>query len=955
VRRLGRSPTVALVVAGTAVATAASAATDSTGPLGPAGIFSALVLLVTAFSGITPGLITAAFGGIVIGVGFTGDARGVADLLAYLLTTLLVVIIVTRLVEARETAQTALAQVDSMVRNAPIGMAFVDNDLRFVEINDTLARLNGRPVADHIGRRVDELDGLRDTPIPGLIEQVLRTGRSVLDVPFTGADVRVSAGYYPVRGADHVISGVGIVVREVTAEHERDLLFDRVTRLQELTTALSTTGTVGEVVDTAVRSLQHAVSARAVSFCRVDDDTVVVEGSIGYDEEIASQWTSFALDADVPIADAIRTGRPVLCDTMRDAVTRYPHLASSLTVDESNAIVAVPLRGESSVFGAIGISFTEEHSFDRDQESFLLAAATQAATAYERAAAFEAERTARRAAEAANRRLAYLSEATAVLSQSLEPETTMQRLADLAVPTLSDWCAVHIVEGDYAYPVAMASENPDLTAAVRDLSERHPVPINAPAGLGAVVRSGEPIVLRRVTMDAVRAATDETEVVDLLSRLRSIAIVPMSFAGKVVGTVTLSNTTDRDLDDAIVALAGELAARAAQAITNARLYQERNSVAETLQASLMPPSTPMVPGIDLATRFVPASQGLDVGGDFYDVLRLGTVDDPAPTWALVIGDVRGKGADAAAITGIARATIRAAALDETSPARMLEKLNQVLLAAAQDDRFATETGEPRFCTACVITVTPTADCAELVVAVGGHPLPFLLRRDGALDQVGTPGGLIGVMGDPGITDVRMRLGPGDALVLFTDGVTERHAGRDFFDEEGLRRVLTTCSHLDAGDIAERVGVASREYVPNEPKDDMAILVARVSVLTGVGRPSRMTLPSTDRAAALARRFVRASLVEMDARHLLDTAALLASELVTNALLHGDGVISIEILAVIDGVRVAVADAHPDLPVRRTASSDDEHGRGLLLVEKLAERWGVDADPPGKSVWFELRR
>lgn len=873
-------------------------------------------------------------------------------LLVAVAVTTVVVTAVAWVAGARAKGHAPHAEADSMVRDAPVGMAFVDSEHRFVEINDALAEMSGRAASELVGCRVEDVAALRGGDIPELIEEVLRTGRSLIDVPFRHLDLRVAASYYPVRGADHGIRGVGVVVRKVLVEG-RDLLFDRVTRLQELTTALSTTGTVVEVVETAVRSIQHAVAARTVSFCRVDGDTVRVEGSIGYDDDGTRAFAGFSIDDDLPVAEAIRGGAPVLCDTRDHALARYPQLATSGTLEEANAIAALPLQGESSVLGAIGISFVEEHRFDHDERAFLIAAATQAATAYERAAAFEAEREARRAAEAANRRLAYLAEATAVLSQSLDPETTMQRLAELAVPTLSDWCAVHIVEGEYAYAVAMASENPEATAMVRDLSARHPVPISAPAGLGAVVRTGEPIVMRRVTMDAVRASTEETEVVDLLRGLRSIAIVPMAFRGNIVGTVTLSNTTDRNLDDSDVSLARELAARAAQAVTNARLYQERNTVAQTLQASLMPPSTPMIPGLDIATRFVSASEGLDVGGDFYDVFRLGTVDRPAPTWALVIGDVRGKGADAAAITGIARATIRAGALDETSPSRMLTKLNEVLLATAQDDRFASETGEPRFCTACVITVTPTPDGAELLVAIGGHPPPFLVRADGQLGQVGTLGALIGVVGDPGIKDERVHMAPGDSLVLFTDGVTERHAGRDFFDDEGLTSVLAECAGLGASEVAGRVERASRGYVPAEPKDDMAILVATVPALATVGKVTRLGLPANDNAAAMARRFVSASLPDLDASHVADTAVLLASELVTNALLHGKASISIEVLGVTNGVRVAVTDEHPGLPALRPPSREDEHGRGLLLVEKLAARWGVDAHPPGKSVWFEL--
>lgn len=676
-----------------------------------------------------------------------------------------------------------------------------------------------------------------------------------------------------------------VEVREAAQFAQRDLLLDRVTRLQELTSALSTAGTAVDVVETAVHAIERAVEATGTSFCRLDGDTVSVEGSTGYSDEVKREWTSFPVASPLPISDAIRTGEPVLCTTRAEVVDRYPSTAASLVGSASQAFAVLPLRGESTVFGAIGISFGEERSFAPDEVAFLVAIATQVATAYERATSFEAERSARQAAERASERLAYLSESTAVLSQSLDTETTLQRVAELAVPVLADWCAVHIVHGELAYPVALAGRDPAATAMVRELSQRHPVPIDAPAGLGAVVRTGEPIVLRRVTMDAVRASTDEREVVDLLSRLRSIAILPMTFQGEVLGTVTLSNTTDRRLEDADVALAHELAARAAQAITNARLYTQRTQIAQTLQASLMPPSAMIVPGIDVATRFVAAAEGLDVGGDFYDIFRLGTIDDPAPTWALVIGDVRGKGADAAAITGIARATIRATALDERSPARMLERLNQVLLATVQDDRFASETGEPRFCTACVVTATPTARGAALIVAVGGHPLPYVVRASGVVETAGRLGGLIGVLPDPDITDLPLRLGPGDSLVLFTDGVTERHAGRRFFDDEGLLATLADCVGLGADDVAERVEHASRTFVETEPRDDLAILVAHVPELSA-GAVARAELPSTEQAASLARRFVRDTFAELGVVDYLDYAALLTSELVTNALIHG---------------------------------------------------------------------
>ena len=846
----------------------------------------------------------------------------------------------------------ARGQVEALVRNAPVGIGFVDRDLRFLEINETLAAMNGRSVAETIGRHVDEI--ARTAEPPQMIREVLRTGESRLDVPVATPDRHLMAGYYPVRGGDGSISGVGILVREVTAEHERDLLVDRLTRLQGLTAELAVAGSVEEVVDAAVRTLQHAVGARAASFCRIDGETVRIEGSIGYPPEVTERWCAFPLAEEVPLAESIRTGQPVLLGSRAELLARYPHLASSMVWGGSSAAAALPLRGESTVFGAIGISFDDDRTFDAALVSFLVAATTQCATAYERALAFESERGARQAAEAASRRLEYLSSATAILSTSLDPATTMQRLAELAAPALGDWCAVHLVEGDYAHPVAMASGDPEATATVRDLSERHPIPISAPAGLGAVVRTGEPVVLRSVSMEAVRASTQEGELVDLLSRLRAITIIPMSFQGRVLGTMTLSNTTDRELSDDDIALASELAARAAQAVTNARLYQDRARVASTLQASLLPTSPTIIPGVDVATRFVPAAEGVDVGGDFYDVFRLGTAEDLTPTWAIVIGDVRGKGADAAAITGIARATIRATALDERSPAAMLQRLNQVLLATANDQPDVIGASEPRFCTACVITVTPSAGGAELVVASGGHPLPYVVRSDGRLEEAGRHGGLIGVVPAPTIHDIRVHLASGDAIVLYPDGVTERHDGARFFDDVGLERVLAGCAGRTASEVARAVEEATRGFAATTLTDDVALVVARVPDPASIGTIDRRSLPEGDHAAAIARQFVARTLEQQGAGSLVETAVLLTSELVTNALLHGMPTVHVDVLEVADGFRIAVSDEHPLLPTPRQATRDDEHGRGLLLIEHLADRWGVDPSPPGKSVWFELR-
>jgi serine phosphatase RsbU (regulator of sigma subunit)/PAS domain-containing protein/anti-sigma regulatory factor (Ser/Thr protein kinase) len=952
-RRLRGPSVVALLVVGAAVAWAGAELTEQRGALGPAGTFIALVLVAAAVAGSTAGLAATLVGAVLLWLVFTPprwslritDARDAADVLSFVGVAIALNIALAGLARARAAAQTALGQVAAMVRSAPVGMAFVDRNLVFLDVNEALAGMIERTVPDLVGTP------LLDEQSASHVREVLASGEPQLDVRLetsgaqTGRHLRVLAGYYPVFGADGAIAGVGIVVREVTAEHERDLLLSRVTRLQELTETLAEAGTTTEVAQRSVEALASALVARAATFMRLVDGRCVLESSTGHPEAFIERWRAFPLESEVPLADAIRTGEPVFCSSARELTERWPSLIGSVLRDDSLSIAALPLRGESSTFGAIGLSFDHERTFATDEIQFLMSAATACATAYERSSAFEAERD-------ANRRLKYLLDATAVLSESLDIETTLQRLAEIAVPALADWCAVHLVHGDVAVLEAIASEDAALTDVVRDVSLRHPIKLGTP-GLGSVASTGRAMVLNRVTLDAVRASTAEGELVDMLTRLRSIAIVPMKVQGKVIGTVMLSNITDRDVEPAEAQLAKDLAARASQAITNARLYTDRARVASTLQASLMPTSPPTIPGIEVATRFVPALEGLDVGGDFYDVFRLGTVDDPAPTWALVIGDVRGKGADAAAITGIARATIRAAALDERSPAKMLSRLNQVLLAAASDDRFATETGEPRFCTACVITVTPTTRGADLVVAVGGHPLPFVLRRDGSLEQVGKPGGLIGAVPTPDLVDMHAEISAGDSLVLYTDGITERHTGTMFFDEDGLTEVLLGCRDLDADQIAEQVEVSARDFAADAPKDDLAVLVAQVPVPVGGGSVDRMVLPDDETAAAIARRFLADALDARSLAHVGEAAILLASELVTNAVLHGSAPLVVDVCAIDEGVRVTVIDAHPSLPILRSVGKDDEHGRGLYLVEALSSRWGIDAHPPGKAVWFEL--
>jgi len=310
----------------------------------------------------------------------------------------------------------------------------------------------------------------------------------------------------------------------------------------------------------------------------------------------------------------------------------------------------------------------------------------------------------------------------------------------------------------------------------------------------------------------------------------TVSVIPLRSQSRAVGAITLVTGAGRALEDADLQLAEQLAVRAGTAIENARLFADRSRVARSLQAGLLPPSLPTVPGLELGARYAPAGEGVEVGGDFYDAFAV-----DGGRWLLVVGDVRGKGVDAAAVTGLARHTIRSIAMYEARPSKILAHLNRVLLAAEADRTAALvscqeapwELTEPRFCTVAIALVEPRRSGAGVVVCSGGHPLPLVGRADGGCEVVGRPGSLLGACVEIELHDVGLDLGPGDALVCFTDGIVERHQGREFFDESGIAEVLREAAGSDAATLAARIEQEARSRFADTPHDDMAVLVARV--------------------------------------------------------------------------------------------------------------------------------
>jgi serine phosphatase RsbU (regulator of sigma subunit) len=262
-------------------------------------------------------------------------------------------------------------------------------------------------------------------------------------------------------------------------------------------------------------------------------------------------------------------------------------------------------------------------------------------------------------------------------------------------------------------------------------------------------------------------------------------------------------------------LATSLAARAALHIQNARLYAERSHIARTLQASLRPRALPAVDGALLAARFRAAGDQNEVGGDFYDVFRSGD-----GVWTAIIGDVAGKGPEAAAITALARHTLRTASLLEDDPAANLQLLNRVLWS----DSSARD-----FCTVVYARLCAAQTGLEVRFANGGHPAPLLVRPDGSVQRVDAGRGpLVGGVEDATFAEATLHLQPGELLLAYTDGVTEVRTSDPGLGERELRATLARFAGRPAEDVVEAVTARAVELQGGNQRDDIAVLAIQAA-------------------------------------------------------------------------------------------------------------------------------
>ncbi len=426
----------------------------------------------------------------------------------------------------------------------------------------------------------------------------------------------------------------------------------------------------------------------------------------------------------------------------------------------------------------------------------------------------ESERSARAEAEAARERAAYLAEASVILASSLDVRRTLTQVARLTVPRLADWCSVEIVEPDGSIQsVAVAHADPKKVARAREYRRRYPPDQSADSGVGSVIRTGRSELLEHIPDEVLQERMDPEQLEFARSLdVRSAMVVPLMAEGRSLGAISFaSSESKKRFGQADLELAEDLAHRAAVAIVNVRLYEERSHVARTLQRSLLPQRLPDIPGVEIAAFYQPAGlTRTEVGGDFYDAFEVGE-----GAWGIVIGDVCGKGVEAAAMTGIARHAIRAAAVHQVRPSSVLADLNEVLRR---------EEGEG-FCTVAMGRLESHDGGATLTISSGGHPLPVVLRRDGSVETVGSPGTLVGIFEDVELHDRTVGLQRGDTVLFYTDGLIDARRSEPI-DDAALDALIATCRDLDAMGTIDcfRYAVADPE---GESPDDIAILALRI--------------------------------------------------------------------------------------------------------------------------------
>lgn len=554
------------------------------------------------------------------------------------------------------------------------------------------------------------------------------------------------------------------------------------------------------------------------------------------------------------------------------------------------------------------------------------------------------------AASAARRRLALVNEASTRMGRTLELAQIAQELSAVAVPDFADLTLVKVREdlnGDFAPEIRrtpvplrrLAGQDQMMNSGVSDEIFRKfsTVTVHPGSLLHESMLSREARFLRTIDDEAIAVLAHSDAHAELIrrSRLGTLIVAPFIARDRVLGVAMFGRSSDRaPMTDEDFKTALELTARTATCLDNALVYSNERRIAVALQQSMLPQDTviPQLPGLEVAHFYRPSSRAAQVGGDWFDVVTL-----PNHRVAFMVGDVMGHDIQAAANMGQLRTAMRTLAQLDLEPVDLLTHLDETVQQGTTM-QYAT----------CIYAVCNlvTRDCS---IVCAGHPPPLLRHGDGTTEVLDvSPGIPLGVAsGDPEFAVTELVLPADSTLVLYTDGLVERRGQDIDTGIENLRTVLTQPAS-SARELCERV---TAEMGRSLAEDDLAMLMARLP--SGADRAvARWTLTPDPESVSQARSLTRRTLREWDLDLCEDTAVLLVSELVTNAIRYSDG--DIELRLAKGGVLVCeVADGSVHTPRRRRSNPEAEGGRGLTIVNEYAQDWGTRPLASGKVVWFEL--
>jgi serine phosphatase RsbU (regulator of sigma subunit)/PAS domain-containing protein len=712
------------------------------------------------------------------------------------------------------------ALLEALFANAAVGVGSWDRDLRFERLNRELAAMNGVPISEHLGRRPSEVLPQLGPWLEETLRRVLETGQAVRDLDITGETPAAPgttrhwvADYFPVRDGGDEVLGVAAVVVEVTQERRAGVQVAEARRRSAF-------------VDAELRALYAALPVGVaflgpnLRYQRVNETLARMNGRPAADHVGASLQEilgEHGAGLERALRRVLETREPL---EMELAVPADPDATGARIFEATYFPV---LDGDETLgVGGVVRDVTDRRGLELEQsrllrEALLARADAEAAQVRMEDAREEAQRTSAEVARA-NARLSVLAEAGRRMAESLDWEATLRAVVRSAVPAVADWSTLTVVEpGGRLRAAAVAHADLALERLARRLAERYPPEPGAPLGAGHAIRTGELLAVADISPDTVRAGAKDPEHERLLASLdiRHLAIAPLKTPEGVIGALTfVLGDSGRRFAPEDLQLLQSLAARAALHMANARLYTERSHIARTLQTSLLPRALPAIPGAEVAARYRAAGDHNLVGGDFYDVFRTGEA-----SWTAIVGDVSGKGAGAAAITSLARHTLRTASRMDDAPAANLALLNDALL-----DDAATQ----NFCTVVYASLRPGAGGFDVRFANGGHPRPLLLRGDGTVELIDTGrGSLVGAVRDAEFSEAGLRLAPGELLLLHTDGVTEIRPADLELGERELHATLARHAGAPADEVVAAVERRAVELQDGRPRDDIVLVAIRV--------------------------------------------------------------------------------------------------------------------------------